>query len=40
MSTNQFALVIVCAACACAPSLATDVPMEVKSEFRQNVVKR
>lgn len=40
MYTNQFALVIVCAACACAPSLATDVPMEVKSEFRQNVVKR
>ena len=40
MSTNQFALAIVCAACACAPSLATDVPMEVKSEFRQNVVKR
>ena len=40
MSNNRFALVIVCAACACAPSLATDVPMEVKSEFRQNVVKR
>ena len=40
MSSNRIALAIVCAAFACAPSLAADVPIEVKSEFRQNVVKR
>jgi hypothetical protein len=40
MSTNRIIIAILCAASACTSALAVDVPIEVKSEFRQNIVRR
>lgn len=40
MRKNLLIPAILCAGLACSASLAADVPQEVKSEFRQNIVKR
>lgn len=40
MRHTILASVLLCTSLACSPALAADVPTEVKSEFRQNIVKR
>jgi hypothetical protein len=40
MRRHSFTIALLCAASACSASFASDVPIEVKSEFRQNIVRR
>ena len=40
MRKNLLIPALLCAGIACSSALAADVPQEVKSEFRQNIVKR